>query len=113
MLVVRILRALSERNTLTTVLGSVYLKFEFKTSLYRSLQPLLFVFIFLIEDQEVGNTIYQKELQVFKAVVLTPGIKMAKDRREVFQYILLFCLHFPAFVFLNLFVPGFSTCKWK
>lgn len=113
MLAVRILRVLGERNTLTTVLGSVYLKREFKTSLYRNLQPLLFVFIFLVKDQEVGNTIYQKELQVFEAVILTPGIKMAKDRRGVFRYILLFCLLLHAFVFLNLFVPGFSTCKWE
>lgn len=51
MLVVRILRALSERNTLTA-LGSVYLKSEFKTSLYRNLQPLVFVFMFLVKDQE-------------------------------------------------------------
>lgn len=112
-LVVRILRTLSERNTLTTVLGSVYLRSEFKTSLYRSLQPLLFVFIFLVKDQEVGNTIYQMELQVFTVVVLTPGIKMAKDRRGDFQYVLLFCLLLYAFVFLNLFVPVFPTCKWE
>lgn len=52
MLEVRILRALSERNTLTTVLESVYLENEFKTSLYRNLQPLVFVFSFLVKDQE-------------------------------------------------------------
>lgn len=31
--------------------------------------------MFLIEDQEVGNNVYQKQLQVFKAVVLTPGVR--------------------------------------
>lgn len=51
-LVVKMLRALSERKTFTTVWGSVYLKSVFKTSLYRSLQPLLFAFIFLVKDQE-------------------------------------------------------------
>lgn len=78
----RILRALRERGTLTAVLGSVYLKNEFKTSLYQSLQPLLFVFVFLVKDQEEGNNVYQKELQVLKAAVLTPGIKTIKERKE-------------------------------
>lgn len=80
----RILRALGERNTLTPVLGSVYLKKEFQTSLYRSLQPLLFVFVFLVQDQEGGNHVYQKELQVLKAVILTPGVKMLKEKGRGF-----------------------------
>lgn len=79
MFAVRVLRALSERNTFATVLGGVYLKSELKTSLYKSVQPLLFVCIFLVKDQELGNTCYQKELQVFKAMVLTSAIKMARD----------------------------------
>lgn len=79
MFTVRLLRTLSERNTLTTVLGAVYLKSELKTSLYRSLQPLLFMCVFLVKDQELGNTCYQMELQVFKAMVLTSAIRMARD----------------------------------
>lgn len=113
MLAVRLLRALSERNTFATVLGGVYLKSELKTPLCRSLQPLLFVCIFLVKDQELGNTGYQKKLQVFKAMVLTAAIRMARDWRGFFPVLLLFCLLLPSFVFFNLFVPGLPTCKWE
>lgn len=112
---VRLLRTLSERNTLTTVLGAVYLKSELKTSLYRSLQPLLFMCVFLVNDQELGNTCYQMELQVFKAMVLTSAIRMARDWRVwFFSPVLYYSAFFlTAFVFLNLFVPGLPTCKWE
>lgn len=76
---VRVLRALSERNTFATVLGDVYLKSELKTLLYKSVQPLVFVCIFLVKDRELGNTCYRKEQQLFKAVVLTSAIKMSRD----------------------------------
>lgn len=104
-LAVRILRVLSERNTLTTVLGSVYLKSEFKTSLYRSLQPLLFVFIFLVKDQEVGNTIYQKELQVFKAMALR-WQRIEEGFSSTFYYSASFCMLLCSLISLYLgFLP--------
>lgn len=112
-LAVRLLKALSERNTFATVLGGVYLKIELKTSLYRSLQPLLFVCIFLIKDQDLGNTCYPKELQVFKAMVLTLAIRMEGIEGLFFPVLLLFCLLLPTFVLLNLFVPGLPTCQWQ
>lgn len=79
MFTVRLLRALGERNTLATVLGGVYLTSELKTSLYRSLQLLLFVCLFLVRDLVLVNTCYLKELQVFKGVVLTSAIRIARD----------------------------------